>query len=224
VGVCHPETTVYKIQPGRGYEEAAAVLGDDFAGVLVRDGWPPYRRFPHAIHQTCLAHLLRRCLTLVRDQHESHFAPRVQTVLQRALRVRDRYRASEMSAHGVAVARGHLQNQLNVLIDHPGRRRVAQNFARHFRPGIPRGLYLPARARGDRRDQLARRACAPAGGRSLAKSVGGNRSWRGAHTQEVLASVLRTIQQRDLDAAVILAQLLQSPQPLAALAPPPAVQ
>ena len=34
-----PDTTVYAIQPGRGFEEAATVLGADFPGVLVRDGW-----------------------------------------------------------------------------------------------------------------------------------------------------------------------------------------
>ena len=52
--------TVYAIQPGRGYEQAVAVLGADFEGFLVRDGLMVYRRFGGAIHQTCLAHLLRR--------------------------------------------------------------------------------------------------------------------------------------------------------------------
>ena len=33
-----PETTVYAILPGRGFDEAATVLDTDFAGVLVRDG------------------------------------------------------------------------------------------------------------------------------------------------------------------------------------------
>jgi hypothetical protein len=33
-----PDTTVYPILPGRGFEEATAVLGADFVGVLVRDG------------------------------------------------------------------------------------------------------------------------------------------------------------------------------------------
>ncbi len=33
-----PETTVYSIRAGRGFADAAAVLGADFAGVLVRDG------------------------------------------------------------------------------------------------------------------------------------------------------------------------------------------
>ena len=32
-----PETTVYAICPGRGFDDAATVLGTDYAGVLVRD-------------------------------------------------------------------------------------------------------------------------------------------------------------------------------------------
>ena len=50
------DVTVYLIAPGRGYEQAASVLGEDFSGVLERDGWAPYRRFEHARHQTCVAH------------------------------------------------------------------------------------------------------------------------------------------------------------------------
>jgi transposase len=58
-------TVVYAIQHGRGFAEAATVLGTDFDGVLVRDGWAPYRQFEHAGHQTCLAHLIRRCREIV---------------------------------------------------------------------------------------------------------------------------------------------------------------
>jgi len=50
------DVTVYAIQPGRGYAQAAAILGPRYGGVVVRDGWAPYRKFPHATHQTCLAH------------------------------------------------------------------------------------------------------------------------------------------------------------------------
>ena len=53
-----PETTVYAIRPGRSFDDAVTILGADFAGVLVRDGWAPYRRFTGALHQSCLAHLL----------------------------------------------------------------------------------------------------------------------------------------------------------------------
>lgn len=33
--------TVYAIPPGRGFEEAAELIGKDYAGRLVRDGWGP---------------------------------------------------------------------------------------------------------------------------------------------------------------------------------------
>jgi len=103
-----PEATVYAIQPGRGFHEAATVLGADFTGILARDGWAAYRRFDQAIHQTCLAHLLR-----------------------------DRYQHGRVSAHGVAIARGHLQNQLNALIDRPGTAHVARRFAAHLATEFP---------------------------------------------------------------------------------------
>ena len=40
-----PQSTGYSIQPGRGFEQAAAVLGPNFDGFLVRDGWGVYRSF-----------------------------------------------------------------------------------------------------------------------------------------------------------------------------------
>jgi len=61
------QVTVYLIASGRGYEHAAQVLGEDFSGVLERDGWAPYRRFVNARHQTCQAHLLRRTGELIAD-------------------------------------------------------------------------------------------------------------------------------------------------------------
>ncbi len=61
------DVTVYLIAPGRGYEQARSVLGADFSGVLERDGWAPYRRFEHARHQSCVAHLLRRAGELICD-------------------------------------------------------------------------------------------------------------------------------------------------------------
>ena len=73
-GLCRPETAqssrrvrFHALQTSDALGAAAAqlgppaVLGADFAGVLVRDGWAPSRRFTAAAHQTCLAHLLRRC-------------------------------------------------------------------------------------------------------------------------------------------------------------------
>jgi transposase len=83
--------TVYLIAPGRGYEQAAGVLGPGFAGVLERDGWAPYRRFEHAQHQTCLAHLLRRAGELIADSiaGQAKIPHAVRRLLLDALAVRD---------------------------------------------------------------------------------------------------------------------------------------
>jgi transposase len=191
----------------------------DFAGVLVRDGWAPYRRFEQAIHQTCLAHLLRRCRLLIRDHGERHFAPRVQGLLQQALRVRDRYHGARMSAHGLAVARGHLQNQLNALIDRPGPARLARRFAAHLAVEFPAVFtFLLEPDAIDATNWRAEHAMRPAV--VTRKVCGGNRSERGAETHAVLASVLRTIQQRQLDAGHVFSTLLRSPKPITAFAPP----
>ncbi len=41
---------------GRGYDEACEILSAGYDGVLVRDGWAPYRRYEQATHQSCTAH------------------------------------------------------------------------------------------------------------------------------------------------------------------------
>ncbi len=57
-----PKTTVYAIRAGRGFDDAATILGADFAGVLVRDGWAPYRHFTDALRSMPMSGLCRyRC-------------------------------------------------------------------------------------------------------------------------------------------------------------------
>src|SRR5216684_293082 len=73
-----PDTTVYAILPGRGFDEAACVLGPSFAGVLVRDGCAPYRQLTEAAHQTCLNHLLERCRELRTDHPRARLPGQVQ--------------------------------------------------------------------------------------------------------------------------------------------------
>ncbi|MGK2936927.1 MAG: IS66 family transposase [Solirubrobacteraceae bacterium] len=83
--------TVYLIAAGRGDEQAAAVLGEDFSGVLERDGWAPYRRFEHAQHQSCVAHLLRRAGEMIADSvaGQAKIPHAVRRLLLDALAVRD---------------------------------------------------------------------------------------------------------------------------------------
>jgi transposase len=207
-------TTTYAIEDGRGFAQAARMLGADYAGVLQRDGWAPYRQFTHAAHQTCLAHLLRRCRTMMLD-HPSHpFAPQVQALLQAALATRDRYGAGGVSAHGLAVARGAYVNRLGRLLDRrPSRLADARRFAAHLQAEYEAVFSFLFDPTLDATNWRAEHALRPA---VITRKTcgGGNRSTHGAQTQQVLASVLRTAQQRGLDTIETLTRLLQAPRPV----------
>src|ERR1700745_444349 len=52
------------ILPGRGFDQAATLLGADYEGWLTHDGWAVYYKFLRAGHQSCISHLVRRCREL----------------------------------------------------------------------------------------------------------------------------------------------------------------
>ena len=207
------DTTVYAIQPGRGLAQAAHVIGVDYAGGLQRDGWQSYRQFTHAAHQTCLAHLLRRCRTLLLDYPAHPFVSAVKAVLQAALATRDRYQAGAVSAHGLAIARGHYIERLGRALERtPSRhlrvRRLQGHLIIEF-DAIFSFLFDPTL---DATNWRAEQALRPA---VVTRTMcgGGNRTARGADSQQVLASVLRTADQRGLDATDVLVTLLTARTP-----------
>ena len=213
------DTTVYAIQPGRGLAQAAHVIGVDYAGVLQRDGWQSYRQFKQAAHQTCLAHLLRRCRVLLLDYPEQPFVTTVKAILQGALTTRDRYHAGAISVHGLAVARGHYIERLgHILTRTPSRRRAVRRLQQHLIvefDAIFSFLFDPTL---DATNWRAEHALRPA---VVTRKMcgGGNRTRRGADSQQVLASLLRTAHQRGLDATDVLVTLLTAPTPDGAAKP-----
>jgi len=208
-----PDTTVYAILPGRGFDEAACVLGPAFAGVLVRDGWAPYRQFTEAAHQTCIGHLQRRARELCIDHPRARLPGQVREVLHDALVVRDRHAAGRISAHGVAIARGRLINRLSTVLEQSTRvaavRRFAQHLNREWDALFTFLFALTVDATNWRAEHAIRWAV-------ITRKVcgGGNRTPRGAVTQYVLASVLRTARQRGLDRHAVLTPLLRAPTPI----------
>jgi transposase len=209
------QVTVYSIQPGRGFEQAAAVLGADFAGFLVRDGWSVYRQFSQALHQTCLAHLLRRCreMLLVARKGEAKFPRTVQAILQQALQLRDRHEQGQISDQGVAVARGRLEARLDRSLQRryrsPGNRRLANHLLRE-RDALFTFLICPGLEATNWRAEQAIRPMVV-----TRKVWGGNRTTRGAHTQGVLVSILQTCRQQLRSASSFLLNLICAPQPKA---------
>jgi hypothetical protein len=121
--------TVYVIRPSRGRDVPQEVLGADYDGRMIHDGWSPYDSFVNAIHQQCLEHLLRRAKELLEKSSggAGRFPRKVKQFLCDALALRDRRDAGKISTHGLAVARGRLEKRLDRLLDcklsHEGNRR-----------------------------------------------------------------------------------------------------
>src|SRR5579875_2882016 len=217
------QVTVYSIQPGRGFKQAAAVLGEQYAGVLERDGWAPYRQFSAAAHQTCTAHLLRRCHELL-ETARGGARPIPLTVKQllldglalRAERDHGRMTPAQI-AHGVADLERRLDALLARHVRHTQNRRLLKHLG-HERHAL--FTYLKrdgVEATNWRAEQALRPAVVNR------KVWGGNCTPAGAHTQEVLASLLRTCHQQARDPTPILIELLCSPSPVVAhLRYPPA--
>ncbi len=216
------QVTFCEILPGRGFAEAAAILGAEYAGWLIHDGLQIYYKFLKAAHQSCAAHLIRRCrdLAAVAPAAAARFPLAVKQLLEDGLALRDRYLAQQISLHGLWTATGRLEAKLDRLLAgtyrDPANRRLAKHL-RHERPYLFTFLYCPGLV--DATNNLAERVM-----RLLVvirKNWGGNRTENGARAQAVLTSILCTAKQQDKDTFELLTDLLRSPQPkLLDLLPP----
>src|SRR5215208_425897 len=206
------QVTVYAILPGRGYDQSVVILGAEYDGFLIHDGWAPYYRFRFAFHQSCLAHLLKRCreMAQIASPVAAAFPQAVEHLLQTSLELRDRYERGEVSEHGMRTATGKLEAKLDRMLErrrwNPANRRLAGHLE-HELLWLFTFLHCPGL---DATNNAAERAIR---GMVIARKVwGGNRTWEGAHTQQILASVLRTCWQQGKDAFTRCVGLLRAPR------------
>ena len=171
-----------------------------------------YRGFKEALHQSCVAHLLRRCRELQQDHPYSRWGAEVQAVLQAGLDLRDRCNAGALSEHGMASARGRLAARLRRLVDAPPRLDDAERFAAHLATEFPAILLFLWDPSVDATNWRAEQAIRPAV--VTRKVCGGNRTRQGADTQQVLASIVRTARPRGLDLPPVVATMLRATAPV----------
>lgn len=213
-GVVTDQITFCEILPGRGFAEAAAILGAEYAGWLIHDGWAVYYKFLKAAHQSCAAHLIRRCrdLAALATPAAARFPLAAKQLLEEGLALRDCYLEQKISLRGLWTATGRLEAKLDRLLARtyrePANRRLAKHLL-HERPYLFTFLYCPGLV--DATNNLAERVM-----RMLVvmrKNWGGNRTAHGARAQAILTSVLCTARQRDKDVFELLTDLLRSRQP-----------
>jgi len=203
--------TVYLIASGRGYEHAAQVLGEEFAGVLERDGWAPYRRFAHAKHQTCAAHLLRRAGELIADSvgGQARVPHAVRRILKDALALRDQREEDVIDADEFGLKVTDLNERtdklLKVRATHEPNRRLLGHLRTEREHMFTFLTETGVQATNWRAEQALRPAIV-----NRKSWGGGNRTPNGAHAQQITMSVIRTARQQDIDPIELMAAAQRS--------------
>lgn len=205
--------TYYVIDPTRSGQPAKALLGEDYSGVLIHDGWSVYDNFKEARHQQCLAHLMRRCHELleVAVGGAVRFPRAVLDVFAQSLSTRDRFALGELTNHGLRVLSGRFTETMRRLVApvklHAANERLAKHLENHLED-LFTFLREPA---VDATNWRAEQAIRPA---VVNRKVwGGNRTWNGAEVQSILMTILVTANQQAINTLDFLKQTLISPQP-----------
>jgi transposase len=205
--------TVYRISPSRGFEVAAGVLGEGFRGVLERDGWAPYRRFSEATHQSCLAHLLRRCRELLAEAvaGQARIPHAVRRLLLGALALREERQRGAVGSEEFAARRGGLDEEAERLLARRPKVEANRRLLKHLRRERGALFTFLDVAGVAATNWRAEQGLRP--GVVNRKSWGGNLTQRGARTQQVITSVLRSASQQRRDPLALLVEVLRQPAP-----------
>jgi transposase len=201
------EATAYNVAEGRGFEAATQLLFEEYDGTLVRDGWVVYRRYDEAAHQTCIAHLLRRCREMETDLPDwARGTPReVKDILLAALDAR------ELSKRKRRAVAGDLAERIELLGQgahpHDANRRLVKHLCAEAHALFTFLRDPDIDATNWRGEQAIRPAVVNR------KVWGGNRTWRGAATQGRIMSALRTAVQQGIDPVDFLVRLARAPDP-----------
>ena len=204
-----PEATCYAIDPKRSADRLQAVIGRDWDGVLIHDGFASYDRFQRALHQQCVAHLLRRADELLASARGGavRFPRQVQALLRAGLADRARLTAAGAAPEAWEAVRWQRTVELAALLErpktHPGNAALAGHLAAHLAEWFT-FLEVPGL---DATNWRAEQAIRPA---VVNRKVwGGNRTTAGATAQAVLTSVLATCQQQARSALDYVSQTLR---------------
>jgi transposase len=208
-----PTATCYEIGDRSG-DVAERLLGRDWSGTMIHDGWSTYDGFEKAFHQQCIRHLQRRCLELLQTATRGavHLPRQVLALIDEAFRLRRQWRGHRLSGNELAEAglllACRLEEAASGHFTFGPNRRLAKHILKH---GIDWFWFL-IDPTIDATNHRAERAIRPA---VMNRKVwGGNRTGAGAKAQGVLTSVLVTLAQRGHQALNWFSAARRSPVPL----------
>jgi transposase len=202
--------TGYAIDPSRSAGALEQALGRDWDGVLVHDGWASYDRFGEAIHQRCLAHVLRRAqeLLAVAARGAVRFPRQVIALFTTAIQLKNRHHAGAVPAEAVWAARDAYDDRLLDLVTRPRRLPAYQTLAAHLGRYAESWFSFLTEPSVPATNWPAEQAIRPA---VVNRKVwGGNRTAAGAAAQGVLMSVIETCRRQTRSALDFISATLRA--------------
>jgi transposase len=202
--------TCYQVDRRRSADVLEAVIGRDWEGTLIHDGFASYDRFTAAIHQQCLFHVLRRARDMLEGATRGavRFPRQVIGLFTAAIHLRNEHVAGRLDPLVWEGARDAFEDRLLTLLRWPrlvpASAALAAHLLNHFAswfsflsdPAVP-----PTNALGE---QAVRPAVVNR------KVWGGNRTAAGAQAQGVLTSVLQTCQRQARSVLDFVSQTLRA--------------
>lgn len=185
----------YKIAKSRGSNVIEDVLGKKFNGILASDFYSAYHKI-ESRKQKCWAHLLRETHALKKEHPKNNeiktYSRRLKRLYERAVKLQQNY---EQGAN-IEKRYKRLVNQTDIFMEEPWRheslRRLSKRL-RHHRNELY--VFVKNAISGTNND--AEREIRPAV--LMRKTSYGNRSNKGAETQAILMSLIRTCKKKGLN-------------------------
>jgi transposase len=202
--------TCYAIDPHRKADALERLIGPDWSGTMVHDGFASYDRFRAATHQQCLGHVLRRVRDLEARATRGavHYPRKLIALFTEAIHLRNRYKGGEVSAEQLRRARPEFDRRLRGLA-WPAREVPAyETLSEHLWKHLEEWFTFLSHPEVEPTNGEVERAIRPA---VVNRKVwGGNRTWAGARAQEVLMSVLETCRRAGRPGLEFVSQTLRA--------------
>jgi transposase len=188
--------TGYAVDTQRSADALERTIGADWSGVLSHDGYSTYDRFVAALHQSCVAHVLRRArdLLAVAARGAVHFPRRLIALFTDAIHARNQHHGVSLTNEQREADRSARDDQLLALVSRPREVPAYATFAAHVRRHLEQWFTFVFDPSVEPTNWKAEQAIRPA---VVNRKVwGGNRTRVGSDTQQVLMSVFETCRRR----------------------------
>jgi transposase len=190
--------TAYAIDPRRSADALERVIGRDWSGTLSHDGFASYERFEGAIHQQCVAHVLRRARELLERATRGavRFPRQVIALFTEAIHWRNQYKLGAWTDDQLDAHRVSFDDRLLELVARPRAVPEYATLAKHLWNHFEQWFGFVFDPRIEPTNWQAEQAIRPA---VVNRKVwGGNRTAAGAQAQGVLMSVFETCRRQTL--------------------------